>query len=913
MWKLKFVLIFLITFLLCGLIGIITIQNRSNTENERVERLILEHSNKLNDVISKQLYKTQALAALVVRGDGTVDNFQKTASVLASDIPTLANFLLAPDGVVTDIYPLEGNEAALGLDFFNEAGHAGNKEAILARDTGELVMAGPFMLRQGIMGLTGRYPVYIDSGSEDLAFWGLVSVSLKFPEALDDTGLSMLENQNLFYELWRTDPDTLERQVIASNIDQSFSNTEYLERPVNIHNAQWYFRIYITGSWYEYPETWFSFLAALSVSLFIAFIMQSKIVTEQNAARAREATHAKSKFLAFMSHEMRTPMNAIIGISGIELENETHTPDVRDAFGKINKSGRTFLGLINDILDLSKAETGKLEVVPVKYETAGLISDTALLNAILIGDKPVKLVVKADENLPLVLIGDDLRIRQILNNILSNAIKYTDEGTVTLTVACDNNYGYAVYSDNVASVDSYGYAAYNDKEKAKDVVNLIFTIEDTGQGLTGEQLATLYDEYAMFNKDTNRKTEGSGLGMSITKKLVDLMNGRIEAKSEAGAGSTFTVILPQEPVNTTPIGKELAASLSNLKLTPDREKKKLIHKYMPDCKVLIVDDIAENIFVAKGLMKPYGLQADSAESGFEALEKVRAGNIYDIIFMDHMMPEMDGIETVKILREEGYVHPVIALTANVVAGIKETYIENGFDDFLPKPFDTIELDGFLKKYRRSEQTRALSPVTRLKEISCLDVDAALNTIGNMEDIYIDTVKITAKMMPERIENIDKYLSGDIESFKIEIHGIKSVLINIGAYTLSIHATQLERAAAHNDIIYINKNYPAFHTGLIELSDALNEALQPERYNTGDTAGTVGTTNKSLSPETLFEVKKAVEDFDSILALDILSPYSAFTYNSQTDELLKIIVFSLETSDYESALENLAVMEGLLSG
>jgi len=328
MWKIKIAIAFIVTFILCGLIGFITVQNKYNTEKEKIEKLILEHSNRLNDVISKQLHKTQALAALVIRGDGTVENFQKTAAVLAVDIPTLANFLLAPDGVVTDIYPLEGNEAALGLDFFNEAAHAGNIEAILARDTGELVMAGPFMLRQGILGLTGRYPVYIDSEAEGRVFWGLVSVSLKFPEALDETGLFMLNNQELSYELWRIDPDTSEKQVIASNNDFLVSNLPYLERLINIHNAQWYFRIYITDSWYEYPETWISLLIAFSVSLFIAFILQSKNVTEQNAARAYDATQTKSKFLAFMSHEMRTPMNAIIGISNIELENETHSSDV---------------------------------------------------------------------------------------------------------------------------------------------------------------------------------------------------------------------------------------------------------------------------------------------------------------------------------------------------------------------------------------------------------------------------------------------------------------------------------------------------------------------------------------------------------------------------------------------------------
>jgi len=328
---------------------------------------------------------------------------------------------------------------------------------------------------------------------------------------------------------------------------------------------------------------------------------------------------------------------------------------------------------------------------------------------------------------------------------------------------------------------------------------------------------------------------------------------------------------------------------------------------MPDCNVLIVDDIAENLFVAKGLMKPYGLQADTAASGYEALEKVRAGNIYDIIFIDYMMPGMDGIETVKILREEGYLYPVIALTANVVINMEEIYINNGFDGFIPKPFDMIALDSIIKKYGNSRQTRTLSPIFRLKEISGLDVDSALSAVGGMEDIYIDTVKITTRMMPERIEKFDNHINSDIESFKVEVHGIKSVLANIGAHTLSHFAAQLEHAAVQADTSYIEKNYPAFRTGLVELSDTLNEILHPESGGNGKIA------DKLLLPKIISEVKEAVESFDSILALDIINPYINASYETGIDELLGKIVYSLEASDYDSALDYIAVLEDLISG
>ena len=240
-----------------------------------MELLILEHSYRLNEVISRQIYKTQALAALVIKGDGAVDNFQEIAAVIAGDVPALAAFLLAPGGIVVDAYPLEENPAVIGLNFFDELDHDGNREAILARDTGELVMGGPFVLRSGIMGLTGRYPVYIDTGAGSV-FWGMVAVSLKFPEALDSVGLSVLEYKGLSYEIWRINPDTNEKQVIATNNEQIGIRASYIERTVNIHHAQWYFRLYPLRSWYQHSETWLLVLGALSISLFVAFVMQTK-------------------------------------------------------------------------------------------------------------------------------------------------------------------------------------------------------------------------------------------------------------------------------------------------------------------------------------------------------------------------------------------------------------------------------------------------------------------------------------------------------------------------------------------------------------------------------------------------------------------------------------------------------------
>jgi len=880
MLKIIIVVTFLITFLLCGSMGFLTVQNRINKDNEEIERLILERSYRINEVLSQQLYKTQALAALVITGDGEVKDFHRVAAVLAADVPALAAFLLAPDGIVIDAYPIEENPTVIGLNFLDENDHAGNREAIAARDTGELVMGGPFILRQGILGLTGRYPVYLYPEAEEKTFWGLVTVSLKFPEALDDAALSSLDNRGVSYEIWRINPDTSEKQIIVSNSDLHTTSTAYFERPVTILNAEWHFRIYNTGSWIEYPETWISFLGTLSISLFITIVIQARYVAIQRASKFSEATQAKSKFLALISHEIRMPMNVILGISEIELANTANQPEVLDAFDKINNSSRMLLGIINDLLDKSKIETGKLELMPVDYSVPRLIYDTARLDITLIGDKLVEFSVEAAETLPSMLHGDEQRIRQILNNLISNAIKYTRKGNVTFAI---------------------------DSEVRGDNITIIFTVKDTGSGLTKEQLLTLFDEYSMFNQQDNRKTEGTGLGMSITKKFVELMGGRIETESEPGVGSVFTVYIPQKPVDITPIGKETAEELSCFRYSGGISKLKEAQALMMSGKVLIVDDIVENLFVAQGLIESRGLTTATAISGYEALEEIRSGNVYDIIFLDYMMPGMDGMETVKKLREEGYKKPVVALTANVIAGMKKECLEGGFDEFMPKPINIIELDRILRKYAGNKQTESSYILSRLRDVPGLTVDSVLSNYGGKDEIYIDTVKITAGMLPERIDKTDRFIRSDIDAFKVEVHGIKSIMSNIGASTLSACAAQLERAALKADESFINENYPAFRTQLSELSDALNIALQ------SNDSGLKEKSDKSLLIEIIPQVKTAVENYDSILATELLSPYIGYEYEPEIDELLKKIASSLEALDYEDILVSIQIMEDLLIG
>jgi diguanylate cyclase (GGDEF)-like protein len=266
---------FILTAVLCAIVGATSVRNKMNAESLQMEQLILEHSQKISDVISRQLYKTEALAALVIQGDGIVHNFRETSAVIIANEPAIANVLLAPDGIVSDVYPLEGNNAVIGLNYFNESEFAGNKEAALARDTGRLVMAGPFVLRRGILGLVGRYPVFIHTETEGRKFWGLVSVSLMFPEALEDAGLSTLEYKGFSYELWRINPDTDEKQVIATNDKYSSSNVFFVEKPIKILNAEWHFRIFPIRAWYEHPESWFFILGGICICVLVAFLVQN--------------------------------------------------------------------------------------------------------------------------------------------------------------------------------------------------------------------------------------------------------------------------------------------------------------------------------------------------------------------------------------------------------------------------------------------------------------------------------------------------------------------------------------------------------------------------------------------------------------------------------------------------------------
>jgi CheY-like chemotaxis protein len=342
------------------------------------------------------------------------------------------------------------------------------------------------------------------------------------------------------------------------------------------------------------------------------------------------------------------------------------------------------MGLINDVLDISKIEAGRQELTPVQYDVPSLLNDIITLNIIRIEDKPITFKLDINEEFPCTLFGDDLRIKQILNNLLSNAFKYTKAGSVTLSVDWE-------------------------KVKNEETGFVTYTVKDTGRGIREEDLKRLFSDYNQVDTRANREIEGTGLGLAITKKFVELMDGNISVESKYGKGTTFRVRIRQGFVNDKAIGKETVASLSNFRYKDDKNKGKAkpARLNLSYAKVLVVDDLPMNLDVAAGMLRKYKMQVDTVLSGQEAIDRIKAGEpVDDAVFMDHMMPGMDGVEATELIRAIGTEYaekvPVIALTANAVAGSEQMFFEHGFNAFLPKPFNTTLLDSVLRQWVRDK-------------------------------------------------------------------------------------------------------------------------------------------------------------------------------------------------------------------
>ena len=610
---------------------------------------------------------------------------------------------------------------------------------------------------------------------------------------------------------------------------------------------------------------------------------------ESALEQAKAANKAKSDFLSTVSHEIRTPLNAILGITEIQLQTGILQKEAKEAFEKIYVSGDLLLGIINDILDLSKIEAGKLELASDSYEISSLISDTVQLNLMRIGSKQIEFKLLVDENMPALLKGDELRIKQVLNNLLSNAFKYTEAGSVSLTVGMKP--GHAV-SGKPGSPQS------------EDDITVLFRVSDTGSGLTRDQVDKLFDEYSRFNMESNRTIEGTGLGMSIVSKLLFLMDGKITIESEPGKGSTFTVSLPQSRVSQAVLGKETASSLSKFSFNSGANLKRvqITRTPMPYGSVLVVDDVETNVYVARGLLIPYGLQIDSASSGFEAIDKVKSGKIYDIIFMDHMMPKMDGIEATKIIKGMGYQQPIIALTANAVMGQADMFLGNGFDDFIAKPIDLRQLNAMLNKFIKDKYPAEAQQIAQQETQETQEIEQVLlkkaSTITlnqRIVDAFARDAGKSIALLESILSKREPYTEDDYHAYDTSVHGMKSALAQIGKMELSAMAYKLEMSVHGGKNELMRSETMAFLDSLRLVVSELTSKDETEITEPSDE-------DKAFLKEKLLVIKDACEEYDERTADDAVISLMGKSWPIPTQELLESIAKHLLHSDFEEAAE-----------
>ena len=651
--------------------------------------------------------------------------------------------------------------------------------------------------------------------------------------------------------------------VIVKNAKIFDGNEQYVFSLLQIENG-WYIATVVPNSKY-YQNSYIIMIIMIMFGL-VGYSVTVYILYNLNTQRkiANEASKSKSDFLANMSHEIRTPMNAIIGISQIRLQNEDLPDEYASDFHRIYNSGSNLLGIINDILDMSKIEKGKLELSPINYDVPSLINDAVQLNIVRIGSKPLEFLLDVDENVPLRFIGDELRLKQILNNLLSNAIKYTEKGYVKLSVS------------HTAHKDDY---------------TLRFIVEDTGQGLKPEDLKKLFLLYSRFNTVANRATEGAGLGLSIAKRLIEMMEGTIHVDSKYGKGSKFIVEVKQGKIECPVIGKDLSERLRNFTFINETQTAeiKISCEPMPYGKVLVVDDVETNLYVAAGLMKPYRLNVETANSGYKAIELVENGNTYDVIFMDHMMPLMDGVETTKKLRELGYTGSIFALTANALVGNDEMFIQNGFDGFVAKPINVRHLNEVLnktvrdgnpdeaKKYvNKSEETASVQPFCsnpKILQVFCRDAEKAIVAFE------------------------ETLASGDIKLYTTTAHAMKSALANVGEYDASKLAQELENAGLKNDKGFISASTENF----INVLKSIIQKINPNETVTHIDEDIVE--NLDYLIEQLTIIKTACEDYDDTTAYAAFDKLKDKRWKKSTIDLLEEINDMLfSNSDFDGATQ-----------
>ncbi len=546
------------------------------------------------------------------------------------------------------------------------------------------------------------------------------------------------------------------------------------------------------------------------ISILIMFNLEQKAIESDELREAKlqaeQANKAKSTFLASMSHEIRTPINAVLGMDEMILR-ECKDEIILEYATDIKNAGNSLLAIINDILDFSKIESGKMELLPAEYSVTNMLRTCYQMIRLRAKNKNLNFVTDINPDIPSTLIGDSMRIQQIIINLLTNAIKYTKSGTVTLCV---------------------GFEFLN-----KNTISLKIEVKDTGIGIRKEDIDKLFTSFQRIEEKKNRNIEGTGLGLAITSQFVNLMNGKISVDSEYGKGSVFKVEMPQTVVSKLPIGN-FSETVNN----SHELYKKDNDTYTSSGRVLVIDDVPINLKVFAGTLKDTGLTIDIAESGQQCLDIVSKTK-YDIIFMDDMMPEMSGCETFENMKNlsdnPNHNTPVIMMTANAISGAKEEYINFGFTDYLSKPFERNMLIDILKKYLKSdnqtdisvkvdEKTTINENTSFLEKLDFLNTELALSYCCNNEELYKKILLSFAKK--HKLKEINEYYEqSDWQNYRILVHALKSTSLNVGDEQLSENAKKLEMAAKTENIEYIHENHKAIVEQYKQLIDKIKSNVK----------------------------------------------------------------------------------------
>lgn len=534
--------------------------------------------------------------------------------------------------------------------------------------------------------------------------------------------------------------------------------------------------------------------------------MEAKMLTLEKSA-ADAANKAKSSFLAEMSHEIRTPINAIIGMNEMILRTSDDEKTLEYSVN-IDHASKTLLSLINSILDFSKIEDGKMEIVPVRYKTSELIYTLMETVSERAKNKGLRFRLEIDESLPSYLYGDDVRVSQVIQNLLTNAVKYTEKGSITLSI------------QNGGTED--------------ERVLLKVSVKDTGIGIRAEDMDKLFESFSRLEEKRNRNIEGTGLGMSIVTKLLSIMGSELKVQSVYGEGSEFSFALYQKIADDRPMG-----SFSAGQAPASGRITKAVGLYAPDARVLVVDDNEMNLKVAQNLLGLFGIEPSVAHSGYEAIELIKQ-NDYMLILLDHMMPKLDGIETLTALKEGRLLKEgtkVIALSANAITGAREGYLAAGFDDYISKPIDIDELEKVLSRYLpesciKARDNEELSDDNDAKMSSFeselpknIDTAAGLKNCMDDESFYRELLSDYASSAEEKINRLESFKNdGLTEDYRILIHSIKSSSKTVGDLKAAELAQSLEAAAAGRDMQFINEHHREFCEGLRLTAELITKAL-----------------------------------------------------------------------------------------